>query len=124
LSGFIYRWHDRAKNRNYFGSHWGDPNDGYVCSSPRMLRVYKRRPGNFTREILAVVTTSRADLFRREQYWLDRIHDSQFGKSVYNLRERVDNHWHVDDQKRKTVGEKVSEGLKKRYLDPVLGPAS
>jgi hypothetical protein len=68
--------------------------------------------------------SSRADLFRREQYWLDRIHDSQFGKSVYNLRKRVDNHWHVDDQKRKRVGEKVSEGLKKRYLDPVLGPAS
>ena len=23
----------------YIGSHWGDPTDGYVCSSKRMLRA-------------------------------------------------------------------------------------
>jgi hypothetical protein len=109
VTGFVYRWHDRKHNRYYFGSHWGSPDDGYVCSSKWMKDAHKKRPDDFAREIVAVVDTSRKDLLRLEQYWLDRIHKSQFGKAVYNLNGRVQV-WHADDQKRKTTAEKISAG--------------
>jgi len=86
-SGFVYRWHDRKRNRYYFGSHWGCPDDGYVCGNRHMKAAFKKRPETFApREILVVVTTSRKDLHRHEQYWLDRIHPSQLGRAVYNLK--------------------------------------
>jgi hypothetical protein len=91
--GIVYRWHDRLKNKYYIGSHWHSkkckfPQTGtcnYVCSSRHMKNAYQKRPDDFTKEILVVVTTSREDLLRQEQWWLDTIHDSQFGKGVYNL---------------------------------------
>jgi hypothetical protein len=109
-SGFVYHWYDRAQNMHYFGSHWGSQDDGYVCSSKWMKDAYKRRPKDFIREILAVVTTSRADLLRREQYWLDRISPKQLGKGVYNLKNKISGHWFVDEGKLKTVGEKIGDG--------------
>lgn len=115
-SGFVYRWYDRAKNMYYIGSHWGPQDDGYVCSSRWMKDAYKRRPDDFVREILAVVSTSRKDLLRREQTWLDRISDRQLGKGVYNLDRRVRDYWHADDGKRKTAIEKISASQRGRPL--------
>ena len=113
MTGFVYRWHDQAKNMYYIGSHWhckkckfyqtGVCN--YTCSSTWMLRAYKNRPDDFSREILVVVTTSRKDLLRREQFWLDRIHKSQLGKAVYNLRRLANGT--TDDVKRMMANEKL-----------------
>lgn len=111
MTGFVYRWYDRLKNMHYFGSHWGPQDDGYVCSSAWMLKAYRHRPDDFRREILAVVTTSRKDLLRREQFWLDRISQAQLGKGFYNLQNKHTGHWSADEGKRMTVGEKISAGM-------------
>ncbi len=83
-----------------------------------MNRAYKHRPDDFSREIVATVSSSRTDLLRREEIWLDRIHKSQFGKSVYNLRRGALNRWFADEQKRMTVGEKISQAKLGRECGP------
>lgn len=37
----------------YVGTHKGSPADGYICSSKILLEEYKKRPEDFSREILA-----------------------------------------------------------------------
>ncbi len=50
---FVYCWTDRFTNKLYVGSHKGNPSDGYVCSSKPMKQEYKKRPQDFTRQIIA-----------------------------------------------------------------------
>lgn len=50
--GFTYCWSDHKHAKVYVGVHLGTPDDGYVCSSKIMLKEYKDRPQDFTREIL------------------------------------------------------------------------
>ena len=109
MSGFVYIWRDRKYNRFYIGCHWGSPDDGYVCSSPWMKRAYARRPQDFRRRILSVVTTSRDDLYLKEQAWLDKVKADEIGTRYYNLSAKcLRNHWHQDDTRRLTVAEKIS----------------
>ena len=37
---FVYCWTDHKTNKIYIGSHKGDVNDGYVCSSKYMMEEY------------------------------------------------------------------------------------
>ena len=53
--GFVYLWYDRKRKMYYIGSHWGTVDDGYICSSNRMRKAYKRRPQDFKRRILETV---------------------------------------------------------------------
>lgn len=53
MEAFVYCWTDWKTKMLYVGRHKGTPNDGYICSSMTMLKEYKSRPGDFTREILA-----------------------------------------------------------------------
>lgn len=147
--GIVYQWYDRAKNKRYIGSHWHSkkckfPQTGacnYVCSSRQMKSAYQKRPDDFTKEILAVVTTSKEDLLRREQTWLDRISDQQFGKSFYNLNKTAKGwrlpkevnsamrkaYWAADPHQRhnmspevrERISASVSKGMKVRWQDPV-----
>jgi hypothetical protein len=50
---FVYCWTDHKTNKLYVGSHKGSTNDGYICSSKLMLEEYKKRPEDFTRQIIA-----------------------------------------------------------------------
>jgi hypothetical protein len=50
---FVYCWVDRATNKLYVGSHKGSTDDGYICSSKHMLKEYKERPTDFSRQIVA-----------------------------------------------------------------------
>lgn len=52
LDSFVYCWTDHGTKRLYVGMHKGHPDDGYVSSSKHMLRAYKERPADFTREVL------------------------------------------------------------------------
>lgn len=52
----MYCWTDHGTSKLYVGLHKGRPDDGYICSSKHMLRQYKQRPHDFTREILAINT--------------------------------------------------------------------
>jgi ribosomal protein L3 len=55
---FVYCWTDHSTHKLYVGWHKGAPNDGYVCSSKVMLQEYKKRPHDFTREVLASGNTN------------------------------------------------------------------
>lgn len=52
MDSFVYCWTDHSTKKLYVGMHKGHPEDGYVCSSKHMLKAYKARPADFTREVL------------------------------------------------------------------------
>ena len=54
MESFVYCWTDHKTQKLYVGSHKGNLDDGYVCSSKYMLQEYKVRPHDFTRQIIAV----------------------------------------------------------------------
>jgi len=51
--GFVYCWTDMKTEMLYVGSHKGSIDDGYICSSKYMLEEYKKRPEDFSRQIIA-----------------------------------------------------------------------
>jgi NUMOD3 motif len=53
MEAFVYCWTDHKTNMLYVGSHKGTLDDGYVCSSKHMMKEYKKRPADFTRQIIA-----------------------------------------------------------------------
>jgi len=50
---FVYSWSDHKTSKVYVGVHKGFENDGYICSSEPMLKEYKEKPQDFTRQIIA-----------------------------------------------------------------------
>ena len=89
--GFIYIWRDRKHNKYYIGSHKGQIDDGYVCSSKSMKQAYKRRPEDFKRRILEYITPEERSA--RELYWLSMIAEDELGKKYYNLAKHVALEW-------------------------------
>lgn len=76
--GFVYIWFDKKRNMYYIGSHYGSINDGYVCSSKRMIAAYRKRPSDFRRRILFwLATPDHPYLLEAEQKWLDLIGEKQ-----------------------------------------------
>lgn len=53
MEAFVYCWTDKKTNKLYVGSHKGSTEDGYICSSKLMLEEYKKRPEDFSRQIVA-----------------------------------------------------------------------
>jgi hypothetical protein len=60
MEAFVYCWTDHLTGKLYIGSHRGNEDDGYVCSSKPMMIEYKIRPNDFTRQIIAHGTTEDA----------------------------------------------------------------
>lgn len=117
--GFIYIWYNNNHNRFYIGSHWGTEDDGYICSSNWMRKSYYRNRKNFKRRILSKIYTNRKDMLIKEGEWLSLIRKEELGKKYYNLRNKVyDDVWHSNDEKRKTVGEKISKATKGKSKSP------
>lgn len=106
--GFVYIWYDRKHKRYYIGCRWGNENDGYICSSPWMKQAYKHRPYDFTRRILSRIYTNKKELLEEEYKWLSMISDTELGHKYYNLHNHHFGHWSIDENKRITVGEKIS----------------
>ncbi len=118
--GFIYIWFDRKNYRFYIGSHWGIEDDGYICSSRMMRQSYNRRPEDFKRRIISRIYTNRQDLLLEEERWLKMIDPSkttprntttESRKDVryYNINLGSQNHWWAPEEKRLTVGQKISQ---------------
>jgi hypothetical protein len=85
--GFVYLWFDRKHKRYYIGSHIGNPDDGYICSSKWMNNAYKIRPSDFKRRILFQSDTiTKKELHIQEQKWLDLIKPEELSKKYYNLK--------------------------------------
>lgn len=118
--GFVYIWRDRKHNRYYIGCHWGLENDSYVCSSSWMKRAYKLRPNDFKRKVIAKIYSNKHDLFIEEHKWLSMIKSEELGKKYYNLTQHLNGHWSSNDEKRKTISEKLSEATKKTMTNPEI----
>lgn len=85
--GFVYLWFDRHRQRFYIGSHHGREDDGYIGSSLRLCRAYKKRPGDFRRRILQRIYEDDPALTRHaETTWLQLIQPSELGVRYYNLK--------------------------------------
>lgn len=109
--GFVYIWYDRKHKRYYVGCHFGNINDGYICSSSNMKSAYKRRPYDFKRKILKSNIIDKKDLLEEEYKWLSMIKKSELGKKYYNLHNHHFNHWSTNKDCR-TISQKISESHK------------
>lgn len=116
--GFVYIWHDRKDKRFYVGAHWGNVDDGYICSSQWMRRSYKNRPHHFKRRILAY-TTSKEAMYEEERRWLGMIKEVELGRRYYNLKIWHMGHWNIEPEYRqKSIKEKISEKTKAAMSRP------
>jgi len=108
--GFVYLWLDKTRKRYYVGSHWGDVNDGYICSSQAMRDAHRRRPNDFKRKVLKYIYTSHSKLLDEEQRWLDMIKADEFGRRYYNVSANVHKAiWWLNDTTRKLVIKKLKK---------------
>lgn len=82
--GFVYLWYDRKYKKFYIGRHWGSEYDGYVCSSNSMREAYRRRSQDFKRRVIKRLYTSKEDLIKEEQRYLDMIKSYECGTRYYN----------------------------------------
>ena len=69
-------------NKLYVGSHKGNINDGYVCSSKHMLKEYKERSTDFKRQIIA--EGNYLEIKKLEQIILTTVNAAK-NKDFYNL---------------------------------------
>lgn len=115
--GFIYIWYDVWRKMYYIGCHWGQVDDGYICSSNRMRDAYRRRPQDFRRRIIQRGIL-RELLLEEEYKWLQLIPREQLGKKYYNLSAKHFGHWSSNKEKTKTIKEKLSDTVKQLHQDP------
>lgn len=120
MSGFVYIWFDTRRKMYYVGCHWGEDNDGYICSSNRMRDAYRRRPNEFKRRIVSRITTNRLDLLEEEYKWIQLIPTDQLGRKYYNLSKKHAGHWTASEEKTKSIKEKISQA--KKGVKPKMTP--
>ena len=79
FSGFVYKWTDNKTGMCYIGKHRGTVDDGYVSSSTIFNSEYKKRPNDFTRELLweSSNTTDR-ELCKIESLYLSLIKKDEY----------------------------------------------
>ncbi len=106
--GFVYLWYDKKHKRYYIGCRWGREDDGYICSSTWMKQGYKHRPQDFKRRVLSRIYTNKNDLLEEEYHWLSKIKEEELGKKYYNLHNHHFGHWSTDENKKLTIGQKIS----------------
>lgn len=129
--GFIYVWYDTLEKMYYIGSHWGYPDDGYICSSRWMLNNFKKRPQDFKRKIVKKIFTNRTDLLLEEQRWIDMIdplktvnnntknENREQNVKYYNINLNINkNVWHQFPEQIKTIGQKISFSKKGKTIGP------
>lgn len=110
--GFVYIWFDIKRKMYYVGCHWGNLDDGYICSSNRMYNTHKRRPDTFKRRILKRGISDKKLLLEEEYKWLSLIPSDQLGRKYYNLHNHHFNHWTTSEEKVKSTREKISQAKK------------
>lgn len=115
--GFVYIWFDRKHKRYYVGCHWGNINDGYICSSSWMKKAYKIRPYDFKRKILKM-GLERPQMYIEEQRYFDMIKPYELKKRYYNLTLSCKKPWHQYPESVKTVGQKISHSKKGKTTVP------
>jgi hypothetical protein len=116
-NSFVYSWSDHKTSKVYVGVHKGFDNDGYICSSKYMLKEYKERPQDFTRQIIAKGTWKDCITFEKKI-------NEQLIKSIDTTYNRHAFPAIVNDaETRKIIGQKVSIKNKGRIVPPEVGQA-
>lgn len=110
--GFVYIWYDKKRKMYYVGCHWGTENDGYICSSTRMLKAYNIRPNDFKRRIVKK-GIKRNDLLTEEYRWLSMIKDEELNDRYYNTQNHHFNHW-INSENKDEIKQKCGEKNKGR----------
>ena len=109
---FVYCWTDHKNKKLYIGSHKGTIDDGYICSSKLMLEEYRKRPEDFTRQIVA--EGSFKDIRKFEEVLLKRFNVRE-DANFYNQHNGNGNFYlknHTEEyKKRQSV---LLKGMKKR----------
>lgn len=116
--GFVYIWYDRKHKKYYIGSHWGSVDDGYICSSTWMRNAYKYRKEDFKRKIIARVFSSKSDLLKKEYEFLSLIKEEELGKKYYNMSNHLNGHWFTDEERAKTLSDRISIKTKEAMQRP------
>jgi len=116
--GFVYIWFDRKHKKYYIGSHWGTVEDGYICSSTWMRNAYKYRKEDFKRRIITKVTSSKADLLKKEYAYLSLIEENELGKKYYNMTKHLNGHWFTEEERAKSLSERISQKTKEAMNRP------
>jgi hypothetical protein len=116
--GVVYIWYDRKHKKYYIGSHWGSVDDGYICSSTWMRNAYKYRKEDFKRKIIARVFSSKSDLLKKEYEFLSLIKEEELGKKYYNMSNHLNGHWFTDEERAKTLSERISKKTKEAMYRP------
>jgi hypothetical protein len=70
---FVYLWNYRPTGHYYIGSHWGHPDDGYICSSRLIKEHIAVNTAEWYREILA--TGSKESVRKIEQEIIEGVID-------------------------------------------------
>lgn len=113
--GFVYLWYDRAYKRFYIGCHWGNVDDGYICSSSWMMKAYKKRPQDFKRRILVSNIETRARTFEEEYRFLQRIKSHEVKVKYYNFYTNSKTHWSATPNA-KSIAKKSGDARKGKTL--------
>lgn len=82
MEAFVYRWTDHTTGKVYVGYHKGTPDDGYISSGQYMLEEYRKRPADFSREILFF--GSQEEAFDLEQKLIKNLIKNS--ENTYNKR--------------------------------------
>lgn len=53
MEAFVYSWKNKSTGQLYVGYHKGSHDDGYICSSKKLMEEYQINPQNFERFIIA-----------------------------------------------------------------------
>ena len=116
--GFVYIWYDRKRKMFYVGCHWGSVDDGYICSSDRMRKAYRRRPEDFKRKIISTNISNRESTFEEEYKWFSFIDEKELGVKYYNLRKHKWGHWTSDVNSNLSISQKISQKTKEAMQRP------
>lgn len=108
MEAFLYVWKNRANGMRYVGVHKGSPDDGYVCSSKRMMEEFE--PSNFVRQIFA--TGSYPEMIEIEAKLLSLLQGSS-NNAMYNLSNGNKDFRcfgpHSEEHKRKLAQSKIGD---------------
>jgi hypothetical protein len=124
MTGFVYCWTDHKENKLYIGVHKGKIDDGYICSSKIVLELMNKRPGDFTRQIIA---EGDYDLMRKFETKILQSVDARKNPDFYNGHNADGSNWylkeHTEEAKRKiskklTGKQRLDVSLRNRTDNP------
>ena len=114
---FVYCWTDHKTSKLYVGSHKGSTDDGYVCSSKYMMEEYRKRPEDFTRQIVA---EGRLDDIRKLESSILKSVKARLDEQFYNKHDNDGLYFdgwkkgEFSDEHRKNMSIAASKRMKKR----------